>query len=82
MRLSLSLFWSVAPDYHGVGGSNMQTGTKDYIAPPARNGVPEGGPGSRTNKRLAARFYRLKTGQCPTGQYLKWTKYRPATICR
>jgi hypothetical protein len=35
--------------------------------------------GSR--KRLAARFYQLKTGHCLTGQYLKWTKSRASAKC-
>ena len=28
---------------------------------------------AQTNKRLASRFYQLKTGHCLTGQYLAWT---------
>jgi len=28
------------------------------------------------NKRLASRFYQLKTGHCLTGQYLQWTNAR------
>jgi len=31
---------------------------------------------AKSNKRLAARFYRLKTGHCLTGQCLTWTKNR------
>jgi len=29
-----------------------------------------------STKRLASRFYQLKTGRCPSGQYLHWTKIR------
>jgi hypothetical protein len=32
-------------------------------------------------KRLASRFYQLKTGHCLTGQYLGWTKNQPTTKC-
>jgi hypothetical protein len=32
-------------------------------------------------KRLASRFYQLKTGHCLTGQYLAWTKKRPSPQC-
>ena len=28
-------------------------------------------------KRLASRFYQMKTGHCLSGQYLHWTKNRP-----
>ena len=28
---------------------------------------------AQANKRLASRFYQLKTGHCLTGQYLQWT---------
>jgi len=34
-----------------------------------------------TNKRLASRFYQLKTGHCLTGQYIQWTSRRPDTKC-
>jgi hypothetical protein len=30
-----------------------------------------------STKRLASRFYQLKTGHCLTGQYLEWTKNQP-----
>jgi hypothetical protein len=36
---------------------------------------------AKTNKRLAAWFYQLKTGHCLTGQCLKWTKNRPTAKC-
>jgi hypothetical protein len=32
-------------------------------------------------KRVAARYYQLKTGHCLTGQYLKWTKSRVSAKC-
>jgi len=34
---------------------------------------PDGAVAGRT-KRLASRFYQIKTGHCLTGQYLNWTK--------
>ena len=34
------------------------------------------------SKRLASRFYELKTGRCLTGQYLQWTTSRPDVKCR
>jgi len=36
---------------------------------------------ARANKRLAARFYQLKTGHCLTGQYLAWTTRRLDASC-
>jgi hypothetical protein len=33
------------------------------------------------SKRLAGRFYQLKTGHCLTGQYLQWTESRAAAKC-
>ena len=41
---------------------------------------PDGAVAGST-KRLAARFYQLKTGHCLTGQYLNWTKNRPSPQC-
>jgi len=34
-----------------------------------------------STKRLASRFYQLKTGHCLTGQYLNRTKNRPTPQC-
>jgi len=34
-----------------------------------------------STKRLASRFYQLKTGRCLTGQYLQWTMNRPTAQC-
>jgi len=36
---------------------------------------------ARANKRLASRFYQLKTGHCLTGQYLAWATRRPDASC-
>jgi hypothetical protein len=44
--------------YHYCAGAG---GQKRHSAP------------AKSSKRLAARFYQLKTGHCLTGQYLKWT---------
>ena len=41
---------------------------------------PDGSVAGST-KRLASRFYQLKTGHCLTGQYLNWTKNRPTPQC-
>jgi hypothetical protein len=34
-----------------------------------------------SSKRLASRFYQLKTGHYLSGQYLNWTKKRPTAQC-
>jgi len=34
-----------------------------------------------SNKRVAARFYQIKTGHCLTGQYLEWTENRTSVQC-
>ena len=34
-----------------------------------------------SSKRLAPRVYQLKTGHCPTGQYLNWTQNWLTTQC-
>jgi len=34
-----------------------------------------------SSKRLASRFYQMKTGHCLTGHYLHWTKSRPTAHC-
>jgi hypothetical protein len=36
---------------------------------------------SGSSKRLASRFYQLKTRNCVTGQYLGWTKNQPTAKC-
>jgi len=34
-----------------------------------------------SSKRLASRYYQIKTGHCLTGQYLNWTKNRSTPQC-
>jgi len=51
---------------------------KKYRLPESRR--PDGAVAGST-KRLASRFYQLKTGHCLTGQYLNWTKSRPTPQC-
>jgi len=34
-----------------------------------------------STKRLASRFYQIKTGHCLSGQYLHWTENRPTPQC-
>jgi len=36
---------------------------------------------ARANKRLASRFYQLKTGHCLTGQHLAWATRNPDASC-
>ena len=36
---------------------------------------------AKATKRLASRFYQLKTGRCLTGQYLAWKTRRPDATC-
>ena len=48
--------------------------------PHSVNNRPDGTV-ARSTKRLALRFYQLKTGHCLTGQYLNWTKNRPTPQC-
>ena len=40
-------------------------------------GVRPDGTMAGSAKRLASRFYQVKTGHCLTGEYLHWTKSRP-----
>jgi hypothetical protein len=55
-----------------------RTSKKKYKMPKSQkpNGTVAG-----STKRLAARFYQLKTGHCLTGEYLHWTKSRPNPQC-
>ena len=55
-----------------------QTSKKKYQLPECQR--PDGTVAGST-KRLASRFYQLKTGHCLTGQYLNWTKSRPTPQC-
>jgi len=36
---------------------------------------------AKANRRLASRFYQMKTGHCLTGQYLAWITRRPDASC-
>ena len=36
---------------------------------------------AESTKRIASRFYQIKTGHCLTGQYLNWTKKRATPQC-
>jgi len=51
-----------------------RTSKKKYRMPESQK--PDGAVANST-KRLAARFYQLRTGHGLTGQYLNWTKKRP-----
>jgi len=53
--------------------------TKKKYKMPARR-RPDGTVAG-SSKRLASRFYQLKTGHCLTGQHLNWTKNRPTPQC-
>ena len=55
-----------------------RTSKKKYRMPGSQK--PNGAVANST-KRLAFRFYQLKTGYCLTGQYLDWTKKRPSPQC-
>jgi len=55
-----------------------RTSKKKYRMPD--NQKPDGTVANST-KRLASRFYQLKTGHCLTGQYLNWTKNRTTPQC-
>jgi len=55
-----------------------RTSKRKYRLPESQR--PDGAVAGST-KRLALRFYQLKTGHCLTGQYLNWTKSRPTPQC-
>jgi len=55
-----------------------RTSKKKYRMP---NSQKPDGAVANSSKRLASRFYQLKTGHCLTGQYLNWTKNRPTPQC-
>jgi len=55
-----------------------RTSKKKYRMPDGQK--PDGAVANST-KRLASRFYQLKTGHCLTGQYLNWTKRRLTPQC-
>jgi len=60
--------WAEARQW--AGGRTSKT---KYRMPKSQK--PDGEVAGST-KRLASRFYQLKTGHCRTGQYLHWTKNR------
>ena len=55
-----------------------RTSKEKYRMPGSQkpNGVVAG-----STKKLASRFYQLRTGHCRTGQYLNWRKNRPTPQC-
>jgi ribonuclease HI len=55
-----------------------RTSKKKYKMP---KGKRPDGTVAGSSKRLAARFYQLKTGHARTGEYLHWTKSRPTPQC-
>ena len=55
-----------------------RTSKKKYRLPDSQK--PDGAVAG-SSKRLASRFYQIKTGHCLTGQYLNWTKNRPTPQC-
>jgi len=55
--------------------AGSRTSKKKYRLPKSQR--PDGTAAGST-KRLASRFYQLKTGYCLTGQYLNRTKNRPS----
>jgi hypothetical protein len=55
-----------------------RTSKKKYRMPKSLK--PDGTVAGST-KRLASRFYQLKTGHCLSGQYLNWTKNRSTPQC-
>jgi len=55
-----------------------RTSKKKYRMPETQK--PDGAVVNST-KRLASRFYQLKTGHCLTGQYLNWTESRSTPQC-
>jgi ribonuclease HI len=65
--------WAEAREW--AGG---RTSKKKYKMP--RSQKPDSTVAGST-KRLAARFYQLKTGHCLTGEYLHWTKSRQTPQC-
>jgi len=65
--------WTEAREW--AGG---RTTTKKYKMPKGQR--PDSTVAGST-KRLASRFYQLKTGHCRTGEYLHWTTSRPTPQC-
>jgi len=65
--------WAEAQQW--AGG---RTSKKKYKMPKSQK--PDGTVAGSA-KRLASRFYQLKTGHCLTGEYLHWTKSHPTPQC-
>jgi len=73
LKREISKKWAEARQW--AGG---RTSKKKYRLPKSQR--PDGTAAGCT-KRLASRFYQLKTGHCLTGQYLHWTKSRSTPQC-
>ena len=58
--------------------AGARTSKKKYPMPESQR--PDGTVAGST-KKIASRFYQLRTGHCRTGQYLNWTKNRPTPQC-
>ena len=67
-------------DRHPSWASKQLARTKNRKYRPSKNLKP-GPTVAKTTKRLASRFYQMKTGHCLTGQYLTWTTRRPDATC-
>jgi len=65
--------WAVARRWAGGRTSKAKYGM-------AKSQKPDGAVAGST-KRLASRYYQLKTGHARTGQYLHWAKVRPDAQC-
>ena len=63
---------------HWVSRKLAKTGNRKYR--PSEKQKPDAIVAG-ANKRLASRFYQLKTSHCLTGQYFQWTTRRPNTKC-
>jgi len=59
-------------------GEGVKASRKKYKMPESHK--PDGTIAEST-KRLASRYYQLKTGHARTGQYLHWVKVRPIAQC-
>jgi ribonuclease HI len=65
--------WTEARQWAGA-----RTSRKKYRLPESQK--PDSAVAG-SSKRVASRFYQLRTGHCLTGQYLHWTKNRPSPRC-
>ena len=73
MRIAMIEVWAEVRQW--AGG---QTSKTKYRMPKSQK--PDGAVADST-KRLASRYYQLKTGHARTGQYLHWAKVRPDAQC-